>query len=112
MHYLEVVTSDVATVCALYERTLAVTLSEPVAALGGARTGSLSNGTIVGIRAPMHDAEDATTRPYYRVEDIDIAVADAERQGATVAVPPMNLPGYGRCAIVIVGDIQSGFWEC
>jgi len=32
-------------------------------------------------------------------------------QDALVAVPPMDIPGYGRCAIAMIGSIQSGYWQ-
>ena len=47
----------------------------------------------------------------YRLDDIQRAVNTAAQSGAEVAVPPMELPGHGTCAIVIQGGIESGFWE-
>jgi len=111
VHYLEVVTPEVTSVCRAYAASLDVTFSEPVAELGGARIAELPEGGILGIRPPMHDAEEATTRPYYLVDDIEAAVESASAQGALVAVPPMDIPGYGRCAIVMIASIQSGYWQ-
>ena len=111
VHYLEVVTPEVTSVCRAHAASLDVTFSEPVAELGGARIAELPEGGMLGIRPPMHDAEEATTRPYYLVEDIETAVESASAQGALVAVPPMDIPGYGRCAIVMIGSIQSGYWQ-
>jgi len=112
VHYLEVVTSNVEQICASYSQTLEVSFSDAVAELGGARTATLSSGgTLLGIRAPMHDAEEPTTRPYYLVDDIEKAVNEAEKTGAEVAVPPMEIPGRGKCAIIMFGLIQSGFWQ-
>lgn len=111
VYYLEIVTPNVEQVCASYSHTLQVTFSEPVAVFGGAQTATLSNGGTLGVRAPMHEGEEPTTRPYYLVDDIDKAVNEAEAIGAEVLVPPMEIPGHGQCAIVMLGTIQSGFWQ-
>lgn len=111
VHYLEVVTPDVDGVCASYSQSLNVSFSDAMAEFGGARTVSLSNGGTLGIRAPMHDAEEPTTRPYYLVADIEKAVNEAEKSGAFVAVPPMEVSGRGKCAIIMFGLVQSGFWQ-
>ncbi|MEO0630653.1 MAG: hydroxylase, partial [Planctomycetota bacterium] len=39
------------------------------------------------------------------------AVKEAEAAGATIALPPMELPGEGTCAIYILGGIDHGLWE-
>lgn len=111
VHYLEVVTPDVEQICASYSQSLGVTFGEAVAELGGARTATLAGGGLVGIRVPMHDAEEPTTRPYYLVADIEKSVEDAMSKGGELAVPPMEIPGHGKCAVLFYGSIQSGLWE-
>lgn len=111
IHYLEVVTPNVEHLCASYSQTLDISFGDAVAELGGARTAALSGGGTLGIRAPMHDTEEPATRPYYLVTNIDKAVSEAKESGAKIAVPPMEIPGRGRCAIIIFGGIQSGFWQ-
>lgn len=111
VHYLEVVTTNVEQVCESYTKSLGVVFSEAVAELGGARTASLSSGGTLGVRAPMHEDEEPTTRPYYLVDNIDAAVEAENNNGAEVAVPPMEIPGRGRCAILMYGAIQSGLWQ-
>ena len=111
VYYLEVVTPNVEQTCASYSQTLEVTFSDAIAELGGARTAMLSNGGTLGIRAPMHEAEEPTTRPYYLVADIEKAVNEAKNTGAEIAVPPMEIPGHGKCAILMFGSIQYGFWQ-
>jgi len=111
VQYLEIVTPNVEEMCSSYSQTLDISFSPPVAELGGARTTTLSNGTTLGIRASMHDAEEPTTRPYYLVDNIEKAVNEAEESGAEVVVPPMEIPGHGKCAIIMLGSIQSGFWQ-
>ena len=59
----------------------------------------------------MHDAEQPVVRPYTLVEDIDKSVAVAADAGADVALPPMELPGHGKCAVFIHGGVQSGLWQ-
>jgi len=111
VYYLEVVTPNVEAVCAYYSQTLAVSFSETIGELGGARTATLAGGGLLGVRAPMHDAEEPTTRPYYLVPDIDKAVSEATSAGAEIAVPPMEIPGRGKCAILFMGATQSGLWQ-
>lgn len=111
VYYLEVVTADVEQVCASYAASLGVTFSDAVMELGGAFTATLSDGGTLGVRAPMHDAEEPATRPYYLVDNIEQAVQQAADSGAQVAVPPMDIPGRGKCAAPMYGAIQSGFWQ-
>jgi len=111
IQYLEIVTPDVDTVCQTYEKLHGVTFSEPVELLGNARTASLPNGRLVGIRAPMHETEAPVIRPYWRVQDIDAAVAAASEAGGEIAHPAMELPGYGKFAIYILDGHHHGLWE-
>lgn len=111
IHYLEVVTPDVDAVCAAHAASSGAGFGEPVAELGGARTADLADGMTLGVRAPMHEAEEPTTRPYFLVSDILQAVAAAKQAGAVVAVPPMEIPGRGQCAVLMVGIVQFGYWQ-
>ncbi len=111
VYYLEIVTSEVDATCAVYGQVHGITFSNGVAGLGNARTASLSNGGMIGVRAPMHESEEAVVRPYLLVEDIDAAAASAESAGAVIAHPPMEIPGYGKFAIVIQGGNQHGLWQ-
>jgi predicted enzyme related to lactoylglutathione lyase len=111
IQYLEIVTRDVETVCSLYSKMHGVPFGDADQNLGGARTARLADGSALGIRAPMHDGEKPVVRPYILVEDIEAAVAAAADAGARIAVPPMEIPGHGTCAIVIQGGIESGLWQ-
>ena len=111
IHYLEIVTTDVETVCTLYSTTHGVTFGDSDQNLGGARTARLASGGMLGVRAPMHDGEKPVVRPYILVEDIEAAVAAAAKSGAEIAVPPMSIPGHGTCAIVFQGEIEAGLWQ-
>ena len=109
--YLEIVSPDVDAVCACYEKLHGVQFSAPQAGLGNARTAALANGGMIGVRAPMHVAEQPVVRPYLLVEDIEAAAKAAEAAGAEIAHPPMELPGFGKFAIYIQGGIHHGLWQ-
>ena len=116
IHYLEIVTPNVDGSVDTYSKLYGVTFSAPDPNLGGARTATLSNsdGTdsgLLGIRAPMHDAERAVVRPYVLVDDIDAVVKEAKKAGVEIAVPPMEIPGRGKCAIFIQDGVESGLWQ-
>lgn len=111
IHYLEIVATDVDAVCSAYAATNSLEFSEPVAELGNARTAKAEAGYLVGVRAPMHDAEDPVVRPYWLVDDIEAAVAAAVKAGGEVAHPPMEMPGRGMFAIYILGGAHHGLWQ-
>lgn len=111
IHYLEIVTPDVDAVCATYAQSLGVTFSEPEAGLGNARTVTLGNGGMIGVRAPMHETEEPVVRPYWLVDDIDAAAKAAVDAGGEIAHPPMEIPGHGTFAIYIQGGIHHGLWQ-
>lgn len=110
-YYLEIVAPDADAVCALYQSVYGLTFGEPEPGLGVARTARLGSGELIGIRAPMHGGEKPVTRPYFLVADIAAAVAAAAEGGAEIAVPPMEIPGHGQCAIFISHGIKSGLWQ-
>lgn len=111
VQYLEVVTPDVDATCSALEALHGVSFGDPDAVLGNARTATLKGGGSIGVRAPMHGGEQPVVRPYVLVDDIDAAVEAASASGAEIALPPMDLPGHGKCAIYILGGIQHGLWQ-
>lgn len=111
IQYLEIVTPDVDAVCEAYGNLHNIEFGDGDPGLGGARTAKMADGGLIGVRAPMHDAEEPVVRPYTLVEDIEGAVETAKNAGAEVAVPPMELPGHGKCAIVVHGGVQMGLWS-
>ena len=111
IHYLEIVTSDVAGVCAAYEATHGVTFGPPDPMLGGARTATCQDGAIVGVRGRLRDTEEPIVRPYWLVDDIEAAVAALAEQGAEIAHEPFELPGKGKFAIYIQGGVNHGLWQ-
>ncbi len=111
VHYLEIVTPEVDALCGQYSRLHGITFGEPEENLGGARTAKLNGGGLIGIRAPMHDGETPVVRPYVLVDDIKVSVESAAEAGAEIAVPPMEIPKHGTCALVFLGGIQCGLWQ-
>ena len=111
IHYLEIVTKEVDAVCAAYAAAHGVQFGEPDTGLGNARTAALRGGGLVGVRAPMHEAEEPIVRPYLLVDDIEAAVAAAVKAGGEVAHPPMEIPGHGTFAIYIQGGVHHGLWQ-
>lgn len=111
VHYLEIVTPDVDATRDLYTATHGWSFADPDPALGHAVVASLPDGSLCGIRAPMHESEEPIVRAYLRVEDLDAAVESARKSGAEIALPSMDLPGHGRIAITIHGGVQHGLWE-
>jgi len=111
IQYLEIVTPDVDAVCATYAQLHGVSFSEPEAGLGNARIAALANCGVIGVRAPMHEAEEPVVRPYILVDDVEAAAKAAEAAGAEIAHPPMELPGHGTFAIYIQGGIHFGLWQ-
>lgn len=111
IHYLEIVTDNIDAACTLYSRMHSITFGEADKNLGGARTANLEGGGKIGIRAPMRDSEEPVVRPYMLVEDIEAAVATADKFGAKIAMSSTEVEGLGKFAIVIQDGIESGLWQ-
>jgi uncharacterized protein len=88
VHYLEIVSNDVDTLTALYQRVHGLSFGPPDADLGQARVATRADGTLVGIRKPLAAHEQPIMRTYLAVEDIHQAVKNAEDSGAAIAYPP------------------------
>lgn len=111
VHYLEIVTPDVDSAVALHERLHGLSFGAAEAAMGGARIAKRSDGSLVGIRAPLAEHESPMIRAYLAVENIEEAVKAAEAQGATTAYPPTRQGDFGSFAIVIQDGVQHGLWQ-
>jgi uncharacterized protein len=111
IQYLEIVTKDVDAVCAAYRKLHGVEFGGPDAGLGNARTARLEEGGLVGVRAPLRETEAPVVRPYWLVHDLEAAVAAVVEAGGEVAVPPMELPWHGTCAIYLLGGNDHGLWQ-
>lgn len=111
VHYLEIVTNDVDGMIQLYSETLGLAFGEAVPDLGQARVASRSDGTRIGIRAPLAEHETPIMRSYVATDDIEAAVQRAEKAGAMVAYPPTQQGDAGTFAIVIHDGLQHGLWQ-
>jgi predicted enzyme related to lactoylglutathione lyase len=111
VHYLEIVSNDVDSLTALYQRIHGLSFGPPDIDLGQARVATRADGTLVGIRKPLAAHEQPIVRTYLAVEDIRQAVKKAEDSGAAVAYPPTTQGQRGTFAIVIQGDVQHGLWQ-
>lgn len=111
VEYLEIVTPDVDALVEQYSKAHGVEFSEPIAGFGNARTTKFEGGGMLGIRGPMRDTENPVVRPYLLTEDIQASVDAAVAAGAELAMPPMDIPDYGKFAIVVHGGIDCGFWQ-
>jgi len=110
-HYVEIVTNDVAAVSIGYTKTHSINFSKPVLELGNAITAKLADGSLLGIRAPMHETEEPAVRPYWLVDDIQTALDSCIASGAEIAHAPLELPGLGSFAIYIQGGVMQGLWQ-
>lgn len=111
VHYLEIVTPDLDATCSALESVHGVSFSAPDATLGDARTVTLPDGSRVGVRKPMHEAEEPVVRPYFLVDDIDAATNAAEAGGGMIAMAPTEIPGGGKFSIYFQGGNQYGLWQ-
>ncbi len=111
IHYLEVVCTEVDSVCRSYSQLFNAEFSDPVEALGNSKTASLSNGGRIGVRAPMHESETPAVRTYLLVDDVDVSIKTAVAAGAEIAHPPFELPGEGIFAIFSLGGVMHGLWQ-
>ena len=118
IHYLEIVTHDVDTLTALYQRMHGLSFGPPDADLGQARVATRPDGTLIGIRKPLAAHEQSIVRTYLAVEDIQEAVKQAEESGAVIAYPPTRQGQRGtpgRCAtrtlaaLAVARDIAFDF---
>lgn len=111
IHYMEIVSRDVAAQCATMEQVHGLSFGSPVADLGQARVAEASDGSLIGVRAPMAAHEQPIIRTYLEVEDIAGAVEKAAAAGAVIAYPPTQQGDTGTWAIYILDDVQVGLWQ-
>lgn len=111
MHYLEIVCSNVDEICATYEKVHGLSFEAPDPLLGNARTAKMPDGGAVGIRGTLSDEEEYIVRPYFIVEDMDLALEFVKGQGGDIIHPPLEISGRGKFAIYSQGGVQQGLWQ-
>lgn len=111
IYYLEIVTPDAKAVSEFYADAHGWRFEPEAPELGNALVATLPDGSMCGIRAPMHEQEEPIVRTYIRVSNIESAVKHAAESGATIALEPMEIPGRGKVAIYFLGGIQQGLWQ-
>lgn len=111
VHYLEIVSRDVAAQCSALERVHGLSFGPPMADLGQARVAEAADGSRIGVRAPLAEHEQPIVRTYLEVEDIAAADSEAEAAGAVIAYPPTRQEDTGTWAIYFLGDVQIGLWQ-
>jgi hypothetical protein len=111
LHYLEIVTTDVKSICDLYINSFGWNLQPESPELGNARVAKLKNGSLCGIRDSMSPDEKPMIRIYLRVNDIEASVEKVTQQGAKILLERMEIPGHGIIAIYEIGGIEKGLWQ-
>jgi predicted enzyme related to lactoylglutathione lyase len=111
IYYLEIVTANAQSVSEFYASAYGWRFEPQAPELGNALVAILPDGSMCGIRAPMHEQEEPIVRTYLRVANIDAALKRASQLGATVALEPMEIPGRGKVAIYFIGGIEQGLWQ-
>lgn len=111
IHYFEIVTPDVEAACRHYGAAYGWSFEATGPEMGNSFIASMPNGSICGIRAPMHEEEKPIVRTYLRVENLEKAVEEAAELGAEIALERMEIPGHGTIAIYFYGGIQQGLWQ-
>lgn len=111
VHYLEIVTPDVESTSELYATVYHWRFQPVIAELGNARVAKLPDGSLCGIRAPLHPDEKPIVRTYLRVVDLETAVSGAAKMGAKILLDRMEIAGHGSIAIYEHGGIQQGLWQ-
>jgi hypothetical protein len=111
VYYLEIITRDVQGTADFYAAAFGWQFEPEAPELGNALVAHLPDGSLCGIRAPMHAQEEPIVRTYLRVPDLAAAVEKATELGATMAIESMEIPGRGKIAIFFLGGVQQGLWE-
>lgn len=111
IHYLEIVTPDPEAACSLYGTAYGWAFEAKGPEWGNSFVASLPDGSLCGIRSPLHEQETPTVRTYLRVDDLEAAVRKAEQLGAVIALDSMEIPGQGKIAVYLFGGIEQGLWQ-
>lgn len=112
VHYIEYVVKDPEKLVRAFENQHGWRFAQ-APELAGSWVADLPGGGLCGIRGPMNEDEERglVVRTYMRVADLDRAVATARDNGATIALPSMDVGKYGTIAIYVIEGVQQGLWQ-
>ncbi|MDE2564546.1 MAG: VOC family protein [Burkholderiales bacterium] len=99
----ELVTTDPAASAAFYGELLGWSVKEMGPEMGGYRVVSVGETAVGGIMAVPPDAPPGMPPhwgSYVTVDDVDRTLARGAALGAKTLVPPMDVPGVGRMAVL------------
>jgi uncharacterized protein len=111
VHYVEIVTDSVDEQCATLEAVHGFTFGPAVAEMGMARIAEGSDGSLIGVRAPLAPHDMLIVRTYLSVADIHAALQTSEAKGAIIAYPATEQGNTGTWAIYILDGTQHGLWQ-
>lgn len=111
IYFFEIVAEDAEAARDFYATNFGYVFGDVVPEFGGSYVAHLPEGSMISIRASMHEMETPIVRIYLRVADVHAATAKAEAAGATILLPPMEIPGRGQFAIYQQSGIQQGIWQ-
>ncbi|MDF1837249.1 MAG: hydroxylase [Planctomycetota bacterium] len=111
IYYLEIVAADAETARDFYGALYGWHFEDAAAELGNAFVAEIPGGSLCGIRASMHELEKPVVRAYMRVTNLKASVEQAEKLGATIALPHMAIPGRGEIAVYTHGGVEQGLWQ-
>ena len=99
----ELMTSDPAAAAAFYGALFGWKIKDPDEAMGGYRVISVGEAGVGGIMASPKDAPPMPPHwgCYVTVENMDTTLATCESLGGKCIVPPMDVPGVGRMAVIL-----------
>jgi hypothetical protein len=113
-YWNELMTRDVETARAFYERTLGWTFESMEMDEGGLYWVAMADGKpvcgLLDIAGPDYAGAPEMWFAYVAVDDVDARVAAAERAGAEIVRPPFDVPEVGRIAILRQPDGAHVGW--
>jgi predicted enzyme related to lactoylglutathione lyase len=100
--WMELMTPDPAAAASFYSELFGWTVAAPNAAMGGYRVVNIGEAGIAGISAPMPGSPAMPPQwgGYVTVTHIDETAARCTALGGKLLVPPMDIPGVGRMAVL------------
>lgn len=98
----ELVTSDLAAARAFYSKLFGWSTKDMPVASGSYATCQVGDASVAGIMSVPAEAKGMppTWGIYVTVDDVDATLKQVEQLGGKVLMPPMEVPGVGRMAVI------------